>query len=197
MIRFRTSLRTSLRAFAKDESGILLAETLIFMPLLVWGFLALVVYWDVFRTINVTQKAAYSIADLLSRQAVVNMQFINGLDKVLKFLTPGAPDSKMLITSLEYNGTTKKYKLLFSRSPNGKAIPRTEASIQALKPMLPTLADLESVIIVETWVNYEPDFDTGVLNFAPGVKNQTFSQFIVTRPRNWRRVCLDGTSTCS
>jgi hypothetical protein len=56
---------------------------------------------------------------------------------------------------------------------------------------------MESVTLVETWVDYQPDFDTGVLNFAPGVQGQTFDQFIVTRPRNDRRVVLSGQShTC-
>jgi len=35
------------------------------------GFLALFVHWDAYRTINPSQKAACSIADLLSRHVVV------------------------------------------------------------------------------------------------------------------------------
>ena len=71
------SFNSSIRAFAKDESGILLAETLILLPLLIWAFLALFVYWDAFRTINVSQKAAYSIADLMSRQGEIKQPFID------------------------------------------------------------------------------------------------------------------------
>lgn len=62
-------LRNSIRAFARDESGVLLAEALILLPMLIWGFIALVVYWDVFRTINVTQKAAYSISTFCRAKA--------------------------------------------------------------------------------------------------------------------------------
>lgn len=189
-------LRNSLRAFARDESGVLLAEALVLLPMLIWGFIALVVYWDVFRTINVTQKAAYSISDLLSRQGVVNTQFVDGLSNVLDFLTPGVPDSRLRITSIEFNERDDRYELLFSRSPQGKVPAHTQASIQTLRPRIPILADLESVIIVETWVDYRPRFDTGVLNFTPGVSDQTFVQFIVTRPRNWRRICLEGAPAC-
>ena len=42
----------NLKAFWKDESGVLLAETLLLLPLLLWGFVALFIYWDVFRTMN-------------------------------------------------------------------------------------------------------------------------------------------------
>lgn len=198
-------LRNSVRGFLRDEGGALLAEALIMMPMLIWGFLALVVYWDVFRTINITQKAAYSIADMLSRQTVVTTQFVDGLDNVLTFLTPGTPVSEMRITSFQLDEGSNiqpgfdgddSYCLLFSRVVGGTSgsprIPHDVASIQALNARIPDMADLESVVLVETWVDYEPDFDTGVLNFAPGVTGQTFTQFIVTRPRNDRRVVLDG-----
>lgn len=195
-------LRQSLQSFANDESGVLLAEFLILLPLLLWAFVALFIYWDVFRTINVTQKAAYGIADLLSRQVVVTENFVDGLQNVLDFLTPGAPDSRMRITSLEFDAgdpadvADDRYVLLFSRSPGNKVLPLTDVTIQDLDEFIPTLDDLDSVVIVETWVDYVPDFDTGLLNVAPGITDQTFTQFIVTRPRD-RRVCLDGTPGCA
>jgi Flp pilus assembly protein TadG len=200
-----TRLKSSFRSYLRDESGVLLAEFLILIPMVVWGFLALFVYWDVFKTINITQKAAYSISDLLSRQVVVNTQFLDGMQNVLTFLTPTVPESRIRITSMEMDEGTNvqtawdgddQFVLLFSHSPGNKVTPRDASTIQLLAPVVPTLQDLESVIIVETWVDFEPRFDTGVLNFALGVDNQTFTQLIVTRPRG-RRVCLDGNPGCA
>jgi hypothetical protein len=201
MSRFRTSPKR----FLQDESGVLLAEALIMMPFMIWGFLALVVYWDLFRVMNVSQKAAYSIADLISRQGVVTEDFIEGQQEILNFLTPGAAGSELRITSLQMNegpntppnpvfDGNDSFCLIFSRVPGDPIEPKrlTQTTIQDLEDRIPNMDDLESVIIVETWVDYEPDFDTGVLNAAPGVSGQTFYQFIVTRPRNWRRVTLDG-----
>lgn len=198
--------RTSLRAFARDEDGSMVAEFLILLPILIWGFLALIVYWDVFRTINVSQKAAYSISDLVSRQEVVTESFVSGLQNVLNFLTPGAPQSRMRITSIEFRENTPEasptawgddqYVLLWSRAPGSPSItPYTTAQIQLLRDRIPLLDDLQSAIIVETWVDYVPAFDIGILNFAPGLTNQTFTEFVVTFPRR-RRVCLQGTTTC-
>ena len=200
-----TRLKTSFRGYLRDDSGVLLAEFLILIPMVIWGFMALFVYWDVFKTINITQKAAYSISDLLSRQIVVNEEFLDGQQEILSFLTPNMPDSRLRITSMEMDEGMNvqtawdgddQFVLLFSHSPGGKVPARTQATIQELKAVVPTLQDLESVIIVETWVEFEPRFDTGVLNFALGVEDQTFKQLIVTRPRG-RRVCLDGTPGCS
>ena len=180
----------SIKRFLRDESGLLLAEALILLPLLIWGFMALFVYWDVFRSINVSQKAAYSISDLMSRQAVVTPQFVDGMQDVLNFLTAGSPQAKLRITSLQYNGATDQYELLFSRSPGGKMAAHTQATIQNLRSRIPVMSTLDSVVIVETEVDYNPSFNTGVLNVAAGVTAQTFTQFIVTRPRFWRRVCM-------
>lgn len=201
-------LRTSLRAFARDESGVMLAEFLILLPILIWGFIALVVYWDVFRTINVSQKAAYSISDLLSRQDVVTEQFAAGLYDVLTFLTPGAPQSRMRITSFEFDERTPeadinawgddRYILLWSRVTGGDAtfLPYTEGELQPMRDtIIPFMDDGQGAIIVETWVDYVPRFDIGVLNAAPGLSDQTFTQSIVTFARR-RRVCMDGIPTC-
>ena len=196
-----TRLRQSFRAFSRDDRGTLLVEFLFLLPMMIWGFIALVVYWDVFRTINVSQKAAYSIADLMSRQVIVKQAFLDGMDDILIFLTPGASGSRLRITSLRFDAgatsatTDDQYVLVFSHS-SSSAIPKyTQATIQPLKTMIPILDNTESVVIVETWVDYAPDFDIGVLNMAPGLGGQTFTQFIVTKPRT-KEVCLDGNAGC-
>jgi Flp pilus assembly pilin Flp len=211
-----TRLRTNLRAFLRDESGVMLAEFLILIPVLIWGFIALIVYWDLFRTINVNQKAAYSISDLLSRQEVVTEQFATtGLFEVLKFLVPGAQEPRMRITSFEFDegptaeaslktwGADDKYVLLWSRvtgttvRPDGfKPVAFVEKDLEGMNlTIIPMMDDGKGAILVETWVDYTPRFDIGLLNAAPGLGRQTFSETIVTFARR-RRVCLAGTSTC-
>ena len=196
-----TRLRQSLRAFSRDDRGTLLVEFLFLLPMMIWGFIALVVYWDVFRTINVSQKAAYSIADLMSRQVIVKQVFLDGMDDILTFLTPGASASRLRITSLRFDAgatsatTDDQYVLVFSHSSSSSIPKYTQATIQPLKTMIPVLDNTESVVIVETWVDYAPDFDIGVLNMAPGLDGQTFTQFIVTKPRT-KEVCLDGNAGC-
>lgn len=181
----------NLKRFWQDESGVLLAEALIMLPLLIWAFLALFVYWDLFRTINTSQKAAYSISDLMSRQAVVSPTFVDGMKNVLDFLTMGSAGTRMRITSIQYDQPNNRYLLLFSRSSSPTKMPAyTQASVQPLKTRVPNMSHLDSVIIVETEVDYIPGFNTGVMNVGTGVSPQTFQQFIVTRPRFYRRICM-------
>lgn len=198
--------------FLRDEDGLILVEGLLMLPLVIWALVAMFIYWDVFRTINVTQKAAYSVADLLSRQRdTIPLTFANGLQNVLDFLTPGGHPVKMRITSLECTSTTGlkvcdfssgSYKLLFSFSPGGKVTSLTQTQIQAWKGTTATngkiakLNNGESVFVVETTVDFKAQLPTVLAGLLIGVEDQTFGEFIVTRPRH-RRLCLEGTTTCT
>lgn len=197
-------------SFLRDEDGLILVEGLIMLPLLVWALVAMFIYWDVFRTINVTQKTAYSIADLLSRQkTVIPTAYANGLQKVVDFLTPNGHPVKVRITSLECdspsgttaqqvcNATRGTFRLLFSFSPENKVNGLVQADIQGWKgTRVPTLVHGESVFVVETEVDYKAQLPMFLMGFLIGVDSQTFGDFIVTRPRN-RRLCLEGTTTCT
>jgi hypothetical protein len=207
------NLKRRFITYLRAEDGLVLAEALIMLPLLIWGLVAMFNYWDVFRTINVTQKAAYSIADLLSRQKnTLPLAYASGLKNVMTFLTPGGHPTKMRITSFECvspalptqpgvsqpcNASTGSYKLLFSYSPDTGVTALTEANIQAWKTdKIPTLTNGQSVFVVETSVEFKTQIKTAIAGLLVGVTDNTFGTFIVTRPRH-RRLCLEGTTTCT
>lgn len=199
-------LKTRFRSYLRDEDGLILAEGLIMLPLMIWALVAMFIYWDVFRTINVTQKAAYGIADLLSRQRdTIPTNFANGLQNVMDFLTPGGHPVQLRITSLECVGVngggctanSGSLRLLFSFSPGGKVTPLTQANIQSWKgSKIPVLNNTESVFVVESSVEFKAQLQTFIAGFMVGVEDATFGQFIVTKPRH-RRLCLQGTTTCT
>lgn len=200
-------LKQRFGTFLRDEDGLILAEGLLMLPLVIWALVAMFIYWDVFRTINVTQKAAYGIADLLSRQkADITPTFANGLQKVVNFLTPGGHPVKVRITSLECVAPTGpgctngngSYKLLFSFSPESKTSVLTQAHIQSWRTSgkIPVLNNGESVFVVETEVAFKAQLQTAIAGFMVGVDDAKYGQFIVTKPRH-RRICLQGTNTCT
>lgn len=194
------------KAFLKDENGLILAETVVMLPLLIWALVAMFIYWDVFRTVNVTQKAAYSIADLLSRQRdTIPTPFLNGLQNVADFLTPGGHDVTVRITSFECispvqfvcDENSGTYRLLFSRSPQNKIADLTEAQIQPWRgTRIPIMNHGESLYVVETQVQFQTQMKSVLAGFLVAVEDRTYGQFVVTRPRH-RRLCLVGTTTCT
>lgn len=179
-----------LRRFMRDEDGLVLTEFLILLPLLLWAFMALYIYWDTFRVINQAQKASYAVSDLISRQGDVNMAFVNGMDDVMALVMRRGGDVRVRITSVEWDEDDDEFLILFSRSP-GSHLPRlNENQIDDYRPWIPVMANHDSVIIVETEVDHAPIFDVGI---TP----QTFRNLIVTRPRFNRRICLaESMATC-
>ena len=61
-------LLTQLTRFRRDERGSVIAEMVITLPMLIWAYMAMYVYWDAFRMINSVQKASYTISDMVSRE---------------------------------------------------------------------------------------------------------------------------------
>ena len=194
------------KAFLKDEDGLILAETVMMLPLLIWALVAMFIYWDVFRTVNVTQKAAYSIADLLSRQRdTIPTAFLNGLQNIGDFLTPGGHELSIRVTSFECVSPTQlvcdanngSYRLLFSRSPQNKVPGLTQAQIQSWRGVrIPIMNNGDSLYVVETQVDFRTQMKTVLAGFMVAVEDGTYGTFVVTRPRH-RRLCLEGTNTCT
>lgn len=183
-------LHRQFRRFRDEEDGLVLTEFLIMLPLLIWVFMALFIYWDAFRTINQSQKGAYSVADVLSRQKEVDTSYINGMQAVMQYLVKDGYEVKLRVTSIKYDKNSNKYAVLFSRSPGNKlpALTNTTVNAAGFKARIPVMEDQDSVIVVETRVGYVPAINVGV-------EAQDFTQFIVTRPRlEQRQVCFKGLS---
>ncbi len=181
-----SALMRALRRFRREEDGLIMTEFLILLPLLTWTFMALFVWWDTFRTINEAQKASYAVADMISRQKNdLPLATVNGTDDLIGMMVTGATDIRVRVTSVQWSGTQNKYFVLFSRSPGNRLPALTATDIDTLKPKIPLMAPLDSVVILETEVGYTPSFDVGLTD-------KVFRNFIVTRPRSLLRICLAG-----
>lgn len=190
-------MRALLKRFFNDQTGSIIAETVIVLPFMLWAYLALFVYWDAFRAVNISQKAAYTVSDMLSREMVtLPTNYVNGMQTLMTYLVGDAPGVRMRVTSVTYNLSKKQYQVEWSRSPNNALAQLTTATIANLKSQIPTLADGDHVMLVETEVDYEPPFDIGMGDFSVNVGNRVLKQFIVTRPRFVPKICLTGV-TCT
>lgn len=184
--------RTSPARMLRDEKGAVLIEFLLLFPLLIWVMIAMVVFWDVFRTINTAQKAAYSVSDLISRQEDnLTPGFVDGMQEVMDYLMMNSgQNSRLRITSLYYDQATDSYVRIFSVSPLGGMTPYTQAELQPLKDRIPVMNNYDSVVIVETAVDYTPPFNTGIFNITQALGSQVFTEFVVTPPRFRKMICL-------
>jgi len=174
-----------LKSFRRNDEGTVMTEALIVLPLLIWAFMAMFVYWDAFRSVNVSQKAAYNISDLLSRQAEVDNRFLDGMQSILTYMTPPEQNARIRMTSVQYVAADDRYIVLWSRSPGAAmtALDDTSVQLSSFKDRIPLMSDGHSVVIVETEMDYDPPFEAGI-----GAR--VMEEFVVTRPRFYRRICM-------
>jgi hypothetical protein len=176
---------SSFRRFAQNEGGSVVAETVIVLPILLWSYLALFVYWDSFRSLNTAQKASYTISDMISREMrVFPSSYVDGLRNVMEYLLDSDQDVKLRVTSITYDETDARFEVLWSYSP-GNALPQlTTATLLSLKDRIPNMSDADFATIVETQVPYAPMFNVGMAD-------QILQQFIITRPRFVAPNCME------
>ena len=177
MRNLMSMLRLPLRSFGRDEGGSVVAEAVIVLPLFLWAYIALFVYWDAFRSMNTVQKAAFTISDMISReQTGITTAYVNGMSTALEFLIDEDQSAKLRVTSVTWSTANNRFEVHWSKSPENKLPALTTTALQTYAYQIPTMSPGDYVIIVEVKVGYQPGFDIGM-------PDQTFSQFIVTRPR--------------
>ena len=163
--------------FLRDEKGAVIAEAVIVLPVMLWAYLALFVYWDAFRSMNTVQKAAYTISDMVSREMVgITSAYVNGLDNMLEYLVDNSQTVSLRVTSVTWSAPNNRFEVHWSRSPDNAKPVLTTATLQNYAGQIPNMTAGDYVVIVEVWENYAPSFEVGM-------EGMVFNQFIVTRPR--------------
>ena len=188
MSRFIRRLRHPFTRIARREDGSVVAEGVIVLPLLIWAFIGLFVYWDAFREMNTVQKAGYTLSDVLSRQQTgVTNAYVTGMKSLFDYLVGDENKSNAIrVTSVNWSATNKRFEVQWSRTSNALALPaQTTTTMQGYIAQIPTMAAGDSVVIVEVKVPYTPAFDVGL-------PPQTFTEFIVTRPRFLTCIPMDN-----
>ncbi len=135
-------MRAPLSRFLKNESGAVMVEAVIVLPLMIWAYLALFVYWDAYRSINTSQKAAYTISDMLSREMItLPANYVTGMRDLMSYLVDDDQTVKIRVTSVTWSEINNRFEVDWSRSPDNAFPQLTTSSIQSLAPRIPALAD--------------------------------------------------------
>ncbi|MGC3936436.1 TadE/TadG family type IV pilus assembly protein [Roseobacter sp. EG26] len=189
MIDFYKRCRARVAQFTGNESGAVTMEFLIICPFLFWGYMAMLTYYDAFRQNTVNQKAAFTIADLISRQATVNGAFLDGAHTVFDTLVRSNTPTALRVTSVTYNDddpedeTLGTYSVLWSE-PRGDFGELTTDDVENWHDVLPVMYDGATVVVVETWAGFRPAFKIGM-------SERTLHNFTFTRPRYSPQVCFE------
>lgn len=189
-------LRRRAAAFRADETGSVTVETIIMIPLLLWAFIAIYVFFDVFRVQAVNVKASYTIGDALSRETgYVTNRYLSGLSGLQGTLLNTNETRDLQVTVYSYNTTRKRYEVRWSRSL-GRLPELTTETLNEIDNILPVMPGGEVAILTRSRVDYHPIYDVGIAPFV-------FDEYTVTRPRFAPQLCWNrvengnvSTSTC-
>lgn len=183
------------KRFARDDRGAILLETIIMLPLLMWALFAMAAYWDIYRTINRQQKAAYAVADVIARQRTITPAYVDAMDDVVSYMLDDGQAVGLRLTSVGWSAANNRFEVKWSRSPNNAMPAMTTTMLQGYANKIPAMTASSTVVVLETQLDYVPNI-TVPLTATLGVDAQTLTQFIVTRPRFSDKVCLSTVTPC-
>ncbi|MEM8793681.1 MAG: hypothetical protein AAGE80_18840 [Pseudomonadota bacterium] len=171
---------THLRRFAGDTRGSITVEFMIWIPVIMLWLSFSVAFYDANKNRNDAAKAAYTISDLVSRQVEVSEAFFDQLAALQDNLLPRtAANHRLRITSIQFleaedEDAEDAWVVQWSAGRRG-AEALTEDTLNT--NLLPPMADLDTVVLVEIAVPFVPVMQN------VGINTQTWSLPVVSRPR--------------
>lgn len=175
-----------LKVFRADTRGSVSIEFVLAMPMLFWAFMAMYVYFDGYRQSGVNLKAAYTIADLVSRETEpIDDEYMDSMRKLHRLLTRANTYTNLRITVVRWSDSQDRYYRDWSAARGVGVLALTNDDMLALADKLPTMPDAERVILVETTNTFVP-----LLNV--GMENKELKNFVFTRPRFAPQVCWES-----
>lgn len=170
-------LRRPLARFARNETASLTVEVMIMLPVLLWAFAGTFIFFDMFRENSVSEKAAYTVGDILSRETdAITPTYMDNTLTLFSTLS-GIPSENigLRVSVIRWDGDDEAYDLRWSQA-RGDADPLAARDVRAWEDVLPIMVDDEQIILVETFSRYTPFMDVGL-------GAMTLDTFVYTRPR--------------
>ena len=166
-----------LRRFARDSTGTVTIETVVILPLLVFAVLITVLLSDMFRSQNTSLRAAYTVADTLSRRVdPVDGAYIDGTADLYRYLSRARHGTWLRVSSIAFSADEDRYIVVWSHHAADGDELTTQALNMGLHERLPTMPPGETVILVEAGTQWR----SSAPRMIPG---REFRQVAVTRPR--------------
>jgi hypothetical protein len=199
-----TPIRTFLNQFRREEDGSVVVEAMLILPILIWCFMGTFVFFDAYRTQGANVKAAYVLGDIISRETeYISPSYMDSLFALQGFLVDTGTNQQLRVTVVEFTGPNHNngFDVVWSQARGG-AVAMTSANLDSqFDDYIPVMSIGDSVIITETWIDYDPRYSVG-LQDASGNTDIEFREFVVTRPR-YGSICWNSvdngtaaTATC-
>jgi len=207
----KKSVLAKLRCYRDDVRGSLSVELVFVLPLLLWAYIAIVVFNDAYRARMEGQSAALNVADMISRNTdELTVDYLEGMNDVFDFLTTRNRDTRLRISSMMWDADSDQPEVVWSYGTRGLpslldlatasvAAPEgdgsdpeptgdsafdlleNQLSVANLADRIPPVLPGEALILVETFSYWESPL-TSLMGLNI-LNNQRLTPLAVTRPR--------------
>ncbi|PYC46793.1 hypothetical protein DI396_13880 [Litorivita pollutaquae] len=169
------AISAQLRRFKNETRASVAVETAMILPILFWAFMASYGFFDAYRQRSVAEKAAFTIADMLSRETLnINNIYLNNTHELLGFLTR-TNNPQLRVSVVRWDESDDTYKVIWSEGRGGRG-GLAEGPIADWDDRLPNMPDTDRLIVVETGVHFKPVFKIGI-------DEHDMESFVFSRPR--------------
>lgn len=186
LLKSKRAARTKiplLRRFCAETEGNLTVEAILMFPLLAWAYVATFAFFDAFQARSTNLKATFTVADMISRQIeTIDADHIDGLLKVFNFLSNAADDNTWIrVTSVVCVEQCDLDSRVLERDwsyATGANDALTEAEVKTYGDRVPVMPLNDRVIMVETFMTYQPVFNVGIPTLDMAELAITRSRFV-------------------
>lgn len=182
-----TRISRKLRRFAGDQSGSYAIEGILILPLLMWAVMASVVFVDAYRMQAMNLRATYVISDAVSRMwDPVTDDYFEGLWRLHGLQVNYAHPTHLRMSALQWSEDDDEYMLRWSETTSNSVLPALEQEmIDDRVATIPELADGDTLVLVETQMDYSP-------LFSIGLPEMTFHNELFVSPRYTPQIVYQG-----
>lgn len=182
-------LKSRFEAFRDETGGTVSVEFIVMAPIVFWAYASMFSWFDAYRQVGVHEKAAFTIADMISRETdPLDRDYINATRDMVQFLTRSEKKPDLRISVIRYVESRDQFRLDWSQKRGGIARLRN-TDVRNWHDKLPSLVNGERIILVETRIDYEPPFLYGLIG------ENELATFVFSRPRFAPQICYDRCRT--
>lgn len=183
---------SAIRQFFSREDGVVSIEAIIVYPLLFWSLWTSYTYFDGYRHSARNLKAAYAIADILSREKkLVTAQYISTMYDLQTFMISNRSTASIRISFLRYDADQDRHYVNWSCERGASFEKLTNATVTDVSDRLPVMHDNATMITVETKDLYTRPFKIGYGDHEFGI-----DKFIFTQPRGYTQIRVEDPNDC-
>ncbi len=168
-----------LRDFRQREDGAITIESVLILPMLFWAVFASYTFYDSYRQGSRNIKAAYAVADVISRERNnIDAAYVDTLQELMEIMVATRAPISMRVAYLNYNADDDEHNVFWSCVRGTNYTNWDDATITQIKAALPNMPNNGKMIVVETRNLYRPPFNIGFTIDAFDMGN-----FVFTHPR--------------